>query len=268
MHIPINRPVVLTLTSNNVIHSFWVPELAGKKDVVPGHPNTLTIEAEHARHVHRSVRGVLRPLARQHAPARDRPDPVRLRRVGRPAEDAARAAKVAEFTKDISAKWGCLSCHSVTNLTSRRRRDDRAEPHARRRSRGVRRRHLPDDLDNLTKWVYDAPGRKPAGPLKGWMPNFSRRRHDDAAGAADRQVPAVRYRDRSHSRIRSAADMTTVEDAERARCIRRSSGASSIARARRRACGAGSRPSTTRRSRSCTARPRCSSSSSAASRRC
>ena len=52
MHIPVNRPVVLTLTSNNVIHSFWVPELAGKKDVVPGHPNTLTIEAEQARHVH------------------------------------------------------------------------------------------------------------------------------------------------------------------------------------------------------------------------
>src|SRR5436190_15872378 len=45
MHIPIHRPVVLTLTSNNVIHSFWVPELAGKKDVVPGHPNTLTIAA-------------------------------------------------------------------------------------------------------------------------------------------------------------------------------------------------------------------------------
>ena len=45
MHIPIDRPVFLTLTSNNVIHSFWVPELAGKKDVVPGHPNTLTIEA-------------------------------------------------------------------------------------------------------------------------------------------------------------------------------------------------------------------------------
>src|SRR5439155_20525104 len=46
MHIPIDRPVLLTLTSNNVIHSFWVPELAGKKDVVPGHPNTLTIEAD------------------------------------------------------------------------------------------------------------------------------------------------------------------------------------------------------------------------------
>jgi cytochrome c oxidase subunit 2 len=48
MHIPVHQPVVLTLTSNNVIHSFWVPELSGKKDVVPGHPNTLTIEADRA----------------------------------------------------------------------------------------------------------------------------------------------------------------------------------------------------------------------------
>ena len=27
----------------NVIHSFWVPELAGKKDVVPGQTNTMTL---------------------------------------------------------------------------------------------------------------------------------------------------------------------------------------------------------------------------------
>ena len=31
----------------------------------------------------------------------------------------------------------------------------------------------PMTLDNLTKWVYDAPGRKPHGDLVGWMPNFS-----------------------------------------------------------------------------------------------
>ena len=45
MHIPVNRPVSSRSRVKNVIHSFWVPELAGKKDVVPGHPNTLTIEA-------------------------------------------------------------------------------------------------------------------------------------------------------------------------------------------------------------------------------
>lgn len=35
MYIPVGRPVKVTLQSNDVIHSFWVPHLAGKTDVVP-----------------------------------------------------------------------------------------------------------------------------------------------------------------------------------------------------------------------------------------
>ncbi|MEX2588449.1 MAG: cytochrome c oxidase subunit II [Actinomycetota bacterium] len=45
LHIPVNRPVFLSLKSNDVIHSFWVPKLAGKTDVVPGRVNTMTVEA-------------------------------------------------------------------------------------------------------------------------------------------------------------------------------------------------------------------------------
>ena len=45
LHIPVGRPVRLTLTSADVIHSFWVPALAGKVDMVPGHTNTLTLDA-------------------------------------------------------------------------------------------------------------------------------------------------------------------------------------------------------------------------------
>jgi cytochrome c oxidase subunit 2 len=43
--IPTNTVVHLDLYSNNVIHSLWVPELAGKTDVIPGHNNTMWIEA-------------------------------------------------------------------------------------------------------------------------------------------------------------------------------------------------------------------------------
>lgn len=67
LHIPTGRPVYLQMqslsatqpdpgadanpelgqpVSNGVIHSFWVPRLAGKQDVVPGHTRRLTIEAE------------------------------------------------------------------------------------------------------------------------------------------------------------------------------------------------------------------------------
>ncbi|MBT8192052.1 MAG: cytochrome c oxidase subunit II [Acidimicrobiia bacterium] len=48
LHIPAGQDVFLTLTADDtdVIHSFWVPRLSGKRDVVPGHVNTLTISAD------------------------------------------------------------------------------------------------------------------------------------------------------------------------------------------------------------------------------
>ena len=45
LHIPAGRPVNVEITSIDVIHSFWVPRLAGKLDAIPGHVNVLRIEA-------------------------------------------------------------------------------------------------------------------------------------------------------------------------------------------------------------------------------
>ena len=41
------RPVFLTLQSVDVAHSFWVPRLAGKTDLIPGRNNTMWFETEH-----------------------------------------------------------------------------------------------------------------------------------------------------------------------------------------------------------------------------
>ena len=45
LHIPAGRPVDVRITSTDVIHSFWVPRLAGKVDAIPGKVNILRIEA-------------------------------------------------------------------------------------------------------------------------------------------------------------------------------------------------------------------------------
>ena len=45
LHIPAGRPVDVEITTADVLHSFWVPRLAGKLDAVPGHVNRLRIEA-------------------------------------------------------------------------------------------------------------------------------------------------------------------------------------------------------------------------------
>ena len=46
IHIPAGRPVTIALRSDDVIHSFWVPELHGKVDLIPGRENTIQIEAD------------------------------------------------------------------------------------------------------------------------------------------------------------------------------------------------------------------------------
>ena len=48
LRIPVGRPVELALESADVIHSFWVPALAGKLDMIPGRTNRLRIVAERA----------------------------------------------------------------------------------------------------------------------------------------------------------------------------------------------------------------------------
>lgn len=45
LRIPVGRPVRLALTTADVLHSFWIPSLAGKLDMVPGRTNWLTLEA-------------------------------------------------------------------------------------------------------------------------------------------------------------------------------------------------------------------------------
>ena len=48
LHLPVDRPVWLGLNSQDVIHSFWVPALAGKVDMVPGRVNHLLVQAGQA----------------------------------------------------------------------------------------------------------------------------------------------------------------------------------------------------------------------------
>ncbi len=48
IHIPVGKSVQVTLTSADVIHSFWVPELQRKTDMIPGITNTTWLEADKA----------------------------------------------------------------------------------------------------------------------------------------------------------------------------------------------------------------------------
>jgi cytochrome c oxidase subunit 2 len=46
IHIPVGRRVRFEVTSDDVIHSFWVPDLAGKIDAIPDHDNSIVFQAD------------------------------------------------------------------------------------------------------------------------------------------------------------------------------------------------------------------------------
>jgi cytochrome c oxidase subunit II len=48
LHIPLGKPVLVRLKADDVIHSFWVPNLSGKKDLIPGRDATITVQADKA----------------------------------------------------------------------------------------------------------------------------------------------------------------------------------------------------------------------------
>ena len=46
IHVPVGQPVSIELAAADVIHSFWVPNLAGKQDLIPGRDNRIVITAD------------------------------------------------------------------------------------------------------------------------------------------------------------------------------------------------------------------------------
>jgi cytochrome c oxidase subunit II len=46
LRLPVGQPVELLLSSPDVIHSFWVPRITGKRDMIPGRVNRLVLEVE------------------------------------------------------------------------------------------------------------------------------------------------------------------------------------------------------------------------------
>lgn len=48
LHVPVGVPVRVELSATDVVHSFWVPNLAGKMDMLPGHPTVFWLQADQA----------------------------------------------------------------------------------------------------------------------------------------------------------------------------------------------------------------------------
>lgn len=115
LRLPVNQPVIFEITSVDVIHSFWIPELQGKLDAIPGRVNKLVVTPD----VVRSYRGVCAELCGAgHANMLFRVEVVNeadfnqwLEQTRSGAAAAAAAAPSAEGGQQVFTAKGCGACH-------------------------------------------------------------------------------------------------------------------------------------------------------------
>ena len=170
IHIPAGEPVLLSLRSLDVIHSFWVPRLHGKRDMIPGYTRSLWIQADAPgvyrgecaefcghQHAHMALTVVAEPRERylQWYEAQ-------LATSSPPAD-----ARAAEGQQVFLGK-SCPLCHTVRGTDA----NGRVGPdltHVASRSH-VAAATLPNELEALRAWIADPhafkPGvRMPRNPL-------------------------------------------------------------------------------------------------------
>ncbi|HEX7120167.1 MAG TPA: cytochrome c oxidase subunit II [Longimicrobiales bacterium] len=115
IHIPVGRTVLVRLRAADVIHSFWVPRLAGKTDMIPGRVNRLRIRAD-APGIYRGQCAEYCGL--QHAKMAflviAQPEPEFRRWAQRQALPAAAPADtLAAHGLRVFRRSGCGSCHAI-----------------------------------------------------------------------------------------------------------------------------------------------------------
>jgi cytochrome c oxidase subunit 2 len=124
LHVPVGRPVLLRLRAADVIHSFWVPSLAGKKDLIPGRESTFAFRADRAgvyrgqcaefcgyQHAHMAIVVVADPPA-------DYERWLAGQRQSAPAPSTAQQQRGLELVEQTS----CALCHAIAGTRAQGRR--------------------------------------------------------------------------------------------------------------------------------------------------
>ena len=178
VHIPVGRPVVFELTSADVIHSFWVPHLSGKKDMIPGRVNLLRVEArkpgqyggvcaEFCGRAH-ALMGL---VVVAHSPA-DWQRWLASRR-----QMAARPASAGSGQALFMAS-GCAACHRVAGTPANGLAGPDLSHVGARRTIGAG--IMPNNRGTMIGWIRDSQSIKPGNR----MPNYSMLPAEDTAAIA------------------------------------------------------------------------------------
>jgi cytochrome c oxidase subunit 2 len=167
IRIPAGRPVTIELTSADVIHSFWVPRLAQKLDMIPGRTNLLRLQADQP--------GVYRGQCTEFCGAAHALMALEVVALDQSAFETWRAAQIAEPIaasqtrgQVVFAAAGCGTCHAIAGAEANGRVGPDLTHFASRRALGGG--ILVNDHATLRRWIENADTFKPGVR----MPSYER----------------------------------------------------------------------------------------------
>jgi cytochrome c oxidase subunit II len=165
IHVPTGRPIAIKVTSTDVIHSFWVPNLQGKRDLIPGYQTAIWLQADSPGR----YRGQCAEFCgRQHAnmaldvvaqPPAEFEKWIDHQRVApdQPSGDEER------YGQEIFLSRQCVGCHTVLGTPAHGQVGPDLTHVATRPT--IAAGTLPNTRDHLAKWVVNAQAIKPGSQM-------------------------------------------------------------------------------------------------------
>jgi cytochrome c oxidase subunit 2 len=165
MHVPVGRPVALTLETADVIHSFWFPAIGGKRDVVPTRTNHMWFTADSVGEFPgqcAELCGVSHANMRMKLFVRT-PDDFQawVAAQGAPPVEPD-SASLAGRGKQVFLEVGCVACHTIRGISPGILGPDLTHVGSRTSIAGS---IYPNDADNLAKWLANPQQRKPGSTM-------------------------------------------------------------------------------------------------------
>ncbi|MGQ3067715.1 MAG: cytochrome c oxidase subunit II [Brevundimonas sp.] len=163
VHIPVGETVVIELDSADVIHSFWVPRLSGKVDMIPGRRNILRIQADQpgayggqCAEYCGGPHALMGLVVVAHEPAAYE---AWLAKQSRPAVTTASLAPGA----DVFRRAGCGACHTVAGTEFNGLAGPDLSHVGSRRTLGAG--ILPNNAGTMAGWISDSQTIKPGNRM-------------------------------------------------------------------------------------------------------
>lgn len=162
LHIPVGQSVRIELESADVVHSFWVPQLHGKLDMIPGTTNVIHLEADEpgvffgkcaefcgVQHAHMEFLVIAQPQ-----------DEFDAWLEAQAAEASEPEGSLAERGREVFAEAQCALCHTVRGVSEAAAEVGPDLTHLASR-RTLAARTLDNVRGNLGGWILDPQGIKP-----------------------------------------------------------------------------------------------------------